>query len=358
MSITLSPTQARHQRLHRQLLGGSDLGPVEVVERAVALQGQDLPAVLRAIAIRSRPGTTVDGVRQAFDAGHLVRSWPMRGTLFATTPGHLAALLSLTAERTHRSTARRREQLDLDEHTIGRARDLLTDALTERPRTRGEAMSLWEDAGLAPAKGRGYHLLMHLSVAGLIHWGAFAESGDQLLELTMTAPPADPDAALAEVIRGYVAARAPVTLADLAWWTKLPKTPLRKAAAAMDDVVDVSLDGTPAWVLADGLAPAQETPGHEAPRIDLVPGFDEWILGYGDRALVASPDALRALVPGSNGVFRPAVLVDGVVVGTWRPPRKSGGATRAPGAVVELVEKVDRSTRAQIDAAVSGWPHD
>ena len=48
----------------------------EVVDRAVALQGQDLPAVLRAIAIRSAPGTTIDDVRAAFDRGEIVRSWP------------------------------------------------------------------------------------------------------------------------------------------------------------------------------------------------------------------------------------------------------------------------------------------
>ncbi|QOR71566.1 AlkZ family DNA glycosylase [Ruania alkalisoli] len=348
---------ARGRRRQRQLLGGSPLSPAEVVERAVALQGQDLPAVLRAIAIRSRPGTTVDDVRQAFDSGYLVRSWPMRGTLFATTPGHLATLLSLTAERTHRATTRRREQLGLDDHTIGRARDLLAEALHERPRTRGEAMELWDTAGIATANGRGYHLLMHLAVDALIHWGRFAETGHQLLELTTTSREADPDAALAQVIRGYVAARGPVTLADLAWWTKLPKTQLRKAAATVEDLMEVSVDGTASWMLADDQEPGHEAhacdPGDDAtPQVDLVPGFDEWILGYADRSLVASPEALRALVPGGNGVFRPAVLVDGVVVGTWKPPRKSGGA------VLELVEKVNRGTRAKIDVAVEQWPHE
>ena len=41
---------------------------------------------LRAIAVRSAPGTTLDDVRAAFDAGELVRSWAMRGTLFVAAP--------------------------------------------------------------------------------------------------------------------------------------------------------------------------------------------------------------------------------------------------------------------------------
>ena len=120
----LTSMQARRARWTNHLLGGSDLSPAQVVDRAVALQGQDLPAVLRAIALRSRAGTTVDDVRAAFDRGELVRSWPVRGTLFATTPSHLRNLLSLTGERIHRSTARRREQLGLDDATLERAREI------------------------------------------------------------------------------------------------------------------------------------------------------------------------------------------------------------------------------------------
>ena len=116
----LTREEALRMRLRSQLIGGSDLTPTQVVERAIALQGQDLPAVLRAIALRSKPGTTTDEVKAAFDRGELVRSWPVRGTLFATTPAHLRALLSLTGERIHLSTVRRRGQLGLDEAVLDR----------------------------------------------------------------------------------------------------------------------------------------------------------------------------------------------------------------------------------------------
>src|SRR5690554_920174 len=114
VTVDLTAEQARRMRWRTQLLGGSALTPVEVARRAVALQSQDLPAVLRAIAIRSREGTTLADVRAAFDSGALVRSWPMRGTLFATTPGHLATLLRFTGERLHRAASRRRTELGLD----------------------------------------------------------------------------------------------------------------------------------------------------------------------------------------------------------------------------------------------------
>jgi hypothetical protein len=343
--MELTPADARRLRHAAQLLGGSDLSPAQVVARAVALQGQDLPGVLRAIALRSRAGTTVDDVRAAFDAGELVRAWPMRGTLFATTPAHLAAILHHTGERVRRSTTQRRAQLGLTDDVIDRARGALTDALRDRPRTRAEVLELWQAEGVPTDAGRGYHLIFHLAVEGLVHWGPFAGS-DQQLVLT---PPgaADPDDLVA-ILRGYILARGPVTADDAAWWLKLPKTALRQAAARIDDLTEVTVDGAPGWVIGEPVVPGPS-------GVTLVPAFDEWVLGYAVRSLVASPRMLDAQVPGRNGVFRPAVLVDGVVVGTWRVPPRSSKAPRT--AEVELVERTSAATRAAIDRALAAWPY-
>ena len=117
----LEVEQVRRLRLAAHgLAPGLGLDPAGVLDRAVALQGQDLLAVLRAIALRSR--RDVDEVRGAFDRCELVRGWPMRGTLFATTPGRLAGLLGLTAERTERQMARRRVELWTRRSSSGRAR--------------------------------------------------------------------------------------------------------------------------------------------------------------------------------------------------------------------------------------------
>ena len=62
----------------------------------------------------------------------------------------------------------------------------------------------------------------------------------------------------------------------------------------------------------------------------LLPGFDEYLLGYRDRSAMLSPEHSGAIVPGNNGMFRPTIVVDGEVVGTWG--RKAG----ARGTTVEL----------------------
>ena len=55
-----------------------------------------------------------------------------------------------------------------------------------------------------------------------------------------------------------------------------------------------------------------------APQVHLLPGFDEYLLGYGDRTAALAPEHSDAIVPGSNGMFKPTIVVDGEVLGTCR----------------------------------------
>jgi hypothetical protein len=52
--------------------------------------------------------------------------------------------------------------------------------------------------------------------------------------------------------------------------------------------------------------------------VGLLAGFDEYLLGYQDRTLALTPEWAQRIVPGGNGIFLPALLVGGRIVGTWR----------------------------------------
>ncbi|WP_369371609.1 winged helix DNA-binding domain-containing protein [Promicromonospora sp. Populi] len=361
----LSPDAARRLRLRTQGLllpddaaGSTGPSPVDVVRRMVALQGQDLPAVLRAIAVRSRPGTTIEDVRAAFDAGELVRGWTQRGTLFATTPGDLAALLSLTAERVHRAGRRNREDEGLDDTVVAHAEAVAREALAasgnNRGITRAAMVELWQQAGIPVEGQRGYHLIGTLAVQGVLHWAGFA-GAQQLMVATPDAgavPPEEPDAALRRIARSYFASRGPATVDDFAWWLGLPKTPVRAAVAALreaepDAVVDVVVDGRA--MLVDRVPDVSVLA--ETTDVLLVPGFDEIVMAYQDRVLVADAEAMRLVVPFVNGIFRPAVLVDGRLIGTWRrAPKRDEEA-------FELLPGVSARTRKAVEAAMTAWPH-
>ena len=63
----------------------------------------------------------------------------------------------------------------------------------------------------------------------------------------------------------------------------------------------------------------------------LLPGFDEYLLGYSDRSAVLDPADAQRICPGGNGVFNPTLVIDGNVTGTWKRTFKKGAV------VIEVV---------------------
>ena len=83
----------------------------------LATQGQEFWGGRWALAARTKGDPSVRDVDAAFDRGEIVRSWTMRGTIHVIPARDLAWVLSLTADRQHRSAAavHRAEAIDGDE---------------------------------------------------------------------------------------------------------------------------------------------------------------------------------------------------------------------------------------------------
>ncbi|OIH92862.1 hypothetical protein BIU90_09770 [Curtobacterium sp. MCBA15_001] len=306
-------------RLAAQRIGAPGGTPVDVVAHMHAMQGQDLGQSLWAVGARALGVTRAD-VRAAFDRGDLVRSWPMRGTLHVLQADTLRTLLSLTAERTLRGLARRARELGIDDALVARARDLTVEALHGgASRDRDGVFACWRAAGIDPTGGRGYHLLLHLSQQGLVAWGPTGRVGQELVLLDEWAPPAEPvpdhDEALRRTLVGYLRGRGPATEADAAHWTKLPLGEVRRARAVAGDAVEELGDGLLA--LADRPEPRRSSAAH------LLPGFDEYLLGYADRTGHLAAEHADRVVPGGNGMFLAMVVHRGQVVGTWRTTERT-----------------------------------
>lgn len=278
-------------------------------------QGQDLPGVLGSIALRTTAGD-VDAVRRAFDDGSLVRSWPMRRTLHVTAAADLAWMLPLGTPRPLAEAAARRGQLGLADATVARAGDVAVAALRGGGRlTRGELAARWTDAGLAMPSTHVSHTISCLAMQGVLVFGPMATAKEQAIVLLDEWVPAptrlDREEALVEWARRFFRSHGPAHRKDFARWTGLPAA----------DVTTAIEGARPDLVETGGLLHDPATPDRlaaaDVPDELLLPGFDEFVLGYADRAHVLAPEHADAIVPGGNGVFRPSVVRDGRVVGTW-----------------------------------------
>lgn len=313
-------------RLLSQRLVGPLPDATAVVRHLTCTQGQDYPGSSTSIALRT-VGRDLAGVRAAYDEGRIVRSWPMRGTLFAVAAEDLGWMLDLTAPRVLPGTDRRRAELGLDTAVLGRAEEVARAELGSAGLARAELLARWQDAGLSTTDGRGYHLLFHLAVRGVICLGPTEGSGQRfvLTEEWIRAPRALTDEeAVAEWFRRYVLSHGPVPVADFLWWTKLLKRDLAPVLTPLREELEVlDVDGVEHWV---DPAVVQAYPGSKrataAPL--LLPGFDEVVLGYGDRSAVLTKEQEARVVPGNNGVFRGTVVRAGSALGTWKRPTRAG----------------------------------
>jgi hypothetical protein len=351
-----TPHEVALLRLIAQRLVGPALGdPAEAVEWLGAAQAQDYAGALTSIALRTRERSRA-AVEAALDAGSVVRSWPMRGTLHLAPAADLGWMLQLTAPRLLTQTARRRSQLGLDEAAIARAHDVAVGLLEGgRRATRAEVMAAWEGAGLAPAGGRGYHLLFHLALRGVVCFGPVRGGEQEIVLLAEWVPEPrrlDPEAALAEWALRFFRSHGPATLKDLIRWTGLTAADARRGTnRAAERLLPLDVDG-----VEHLLDPA--TPGLLAAHRDgardvlLLPGFDELILGYADRSPTLDRDHEGLVVPGGNGVFAPTIVVDGRVVGTWRVVGRGGRRTLAPSLFAPVPARVSRA----IEVAYAALP--
>src|SRR4029079_10184700 len=107
---------------------------VSVVRRFGALQAQDYPAAVWAIAQRS--GVDRVEIDADYQAGRLIRTHVLRPTWHLVAAEELRWLLELTGPRVNRANSPTYRQTGLDAETLARGEHLVVAALADGPLTR------------------------------------------------------------------------------------------------------------------------------------------------------------------------------------------------------------------------------
>ena len=332
MSLLASPLARRRiaeMRLTAQRLGVMrSASPADAVRWMLAVQAQELAGAKWSLGLRAHGGTEA-AVDAALDAGEVVRSWPLRGTLHLVAAEDIAWLLSLTGSRQISRAASRRSALGITDLDIERAEVAVRAALAgRRALPRDHLLARIRAAGVVTDGQRGYHLIWHLALAGTLVMGATSGRGQAfaLLADWVTSPPAlDRDEALGALAFRYLRSHGPASDADLARWAGIALGEARRGRAICGDALaTIEIGGGTYHLDPETLDHVTDAFPSPVPRVILLPGFDEYVLGYGDRSAVLAPDDADRIVPGGNGLFRPTIVVDGRVVGTWSRTARAG----------------------------------
>jgi hypothetical protein len=284
------------------------------VAHHLAMQAQDLPSGLWSVGLRT--GATRAEVEAAIAARLVTRSWPMRGTLHLLATPDVRWMCRLLAAEMTTTERSRHTRLGLTPATLDRTREVLSDVLRGGVvMPRHEVLETLRAHGVDPSGQRGPHLLGRLCQEALLCQGPLVGGQPTFVLLEEWVPCSwDPgrEEAMAALATRYVASHGPVTERDLAGWVGKGLTFTREAVALAGPTVTTTEIGGQAYLVS----PDAPAPNLTA-AVRLLPGFDEYVLGYKDRSAMLTPAEELRVVPGKNGMFLGTVVVGGLVVGTW-----------------------------------------
>lgn len=334
------------ERLKAQGLSGVPArDPVEVVERILAIQAQDARAARLALRVRSHGFTAAAVDRALTEERSLVVGWLNRGTLHLVRSEDWGWLHALTAHRQANSNRRRLAEEGVSPASIERGVETIRRALAaEGPLTRPALKERLDSADVPTAGQALLHLLFRATIECDILRGPMI-GGKQAFMLAedWLGPQraVDRESALAELARRYLIGHGPATDRDLAKWAGLPlgqaRTGLKQIASELreEPTGQVSLAKTSAGIADERSAP----PPLPSPR--LLGAFDPVLHGWASRDFLI-PGARERKVVTINGIFRPTMLVEGQVVGTWTMPRA--------GVELRPFGRINRETEAALKA--------
>jgi winged helix DNA-binding protein len=335
--VTVSERRARLARRHHLAAEAPAADVVELAERLVGLHATDPATVFLAARARIPDFKVADLEAAMYDQGALRKHLAMRRTLFVF-PTDLVPVVQAACTDAIVARERKRFMSAVEQSGIAadgtrwlaRAERATLEALTARGPSTGAQLSKavpelqvkvsygegrW--AGPVGVAGRVFTIL---AAEGRIVRGRPSGSWTSSQHRWTPASPAGPETsepdARIELVRRWLAAFGPASMADLTWWTGLGVTKIRPAIAALG-VVEVDLEGEPGLVLPDDVEPVPAV----VPWAAFLPALDPTTMGWKRRDWYLGDHA--AALFDSSGNAGPTVWWDGRVVGGWS--QRAGG---------------------------------
>jgi hypothetical protein len=328
-------------RLSRQSLARpKNAPPGEVVAWFGAMQAQDYLAALWALGQRTA-GATETTIEAAIADGSVLRTHAFRGTWQFIAREDVHWMVDLVGARVIRGMASRLRELELDDRVLRRCGEIFGRALEDGSHlTREEMAGALERGGLKGMRSRLMHILGHAELSRIIVSGGRRGKQPTFALLAHRAPrirKLERDEALAELAIRYFQSRGPATAKDFRWWIGMSLGDARLAIELAGKALESRVVGDETYWISPGKPPRSPNG-----MTHLLPAFDEYLVGYADRSAVLDPGFIKRVNAG-GGVLKPAVVIDGQVVGTW-------ARTLGKGVVSVTTHPFARLNKAQTDA--------
>lgn len=287
----------------QRITGGGVTDPAALVKWMGCIRAEDFTAAKWAVGHRVQ-GSTDTGIEQAFNEGLILRTHVLQPVRHFVSPDDIRWLLALTAPRLkaiHRSLHR---CLGMGEKLLKKSRRLMIRALEKGQMTRAQLSAVLKESDVEIDDIRIGLLLMDAEMDGIICSGSMDGREFTYALLEERAPVTgryDRTEAIAELARRYFRSRGPATVHDFTVWSGLRQAEVTRGMEMNKRwLVSAAVGGQVYWFDPSGWDDPEVRRSNRDPSLFLLPAFDELTAAYSN-----------------NGIFKPAVIIDGQVSGCW-----------------------------------------
>ncbi|MFB9077923.1 winged helix DNA-binding domain-containing protein [Flavobacterium procerum] len=309
-----------HQRLVSQkLYKTSQCSPEEIVKHFGAMQAQDY--AMSKWAVGSRCDASEREIEEAINSGKIIRTHILRPTWHLVAAEDIYWMLDLSGPQVKRLFASLAKEHGYDEKKLDQVNSAIEKLLSGNNHlTRDEIMqelNIQKNAGdLSPVI-----VMMNAELDGLVCNGKM--KGKQityaLLEERVSKPKTQltKEEALAKLAQRYFESHGPATAADFSHWSGFSVTNCKSAINTIKlQLSRITIDNQEYWFGKNhsGLDNFRES-------VHFLPAFDEFLISYKNRESSISLEH-QSKVFTKNGIFKPVILENGKVIGTWKRTSK------------------------------------
>ena len=311
----------------RRLAGQHLLIPADtqtVAKDLCGVQAQFLSHALHGLSIRCTDVNT----------DRLVKSWTNRGTMHLFSVDDLP--LFLHEGRSH--FLRPVDTLEADAFISADRKayfaDLIVATVAQGIDERDALKAVCENAGMTERESQSLFDPWGGTIRALCEAGRLCHKVQEkkAYQLCPAFEPMAEEPACLELARRYFTHFGPATIKDAAYFLGTTQTKVKSWLKQLPVIV-TSLDGKSYFYIDNGL-PAGELPG-----CLFLAGFDQLMLGYEKTESLFLPKEHMRDIFNLAGIVRPAILVDGTVVGWWNLKNRKLKITLFSPADHQLIER-------------------
>jgi hypothetical protein len=307
---------SHHRLVSQKLYKTSNLSPQEIVQHLGAMQAQDY--AMARWAVGSRCNATEKEIEEAVNSAKIIRTHILRPTWHFVSAEDIYWMLELSAPQVKRFTAVAAKKYGLDAKKLDQINNSIEKLLAGKNHlTRDEIMQKLDIKKSSKEDFLSAAIMMNAELDGLVCNGEMKGKQITYALLEERVPKSKTkltkEEGLAKLAQRYFESHGPATVLDFSWWSGFSPTICNKAINAIElQLSSIPIDNQTYWFKKDhsDLDTFRES-------VHFLPAFDEILISYKTREASILQEH-QSLAFTNNGIFKPIILENGKVIGTWK----------------------------------------